>query len=221
MSALSYNLGRREFALVEPLGPRRRTLATAILTVGLFSVFLPLIKLDIPVFNKTHWSPFNIAERVYEGDLPPNATGRDLTSIPIMIPTLYVLQLVALFSLAISRSPVILKNIAVIGVCTSCFWRGDRRSFEELFYGTFSYQNFSLVRRVSFGQQTFMLSSVMGILWFIAWPSYGRSLLRVPSMPVGEGESKRKTINEAQAVVVRRIFEMSSQGWRLRRSQRR
>ena len=32
------------------------------------------------------------------------------------------------------------------------------------------------------------------------------------AMPVGEGESKQKTINEAQAVVVRRIFEMSSQG---------
>ena len=138
------------------------------LILGLFSFFLPLIKLEIPVLNKALWSPFDIAEKVYEGDLPPNARVRDLTSIPMMIPTLYVLQLGALFSLAISRSPAILKNIAVIGVCTSWLWRGDRVSFEELFYGTFSYQNFSLVRRVSFGQHTVILLGVMGILWFIA-----------------------------------------------------
>jgi hypothetical protein len=154
---------------VEPLGPRRRTLATAVLILGLFSFFLPLIKLDTPVLNKTRWSPFDIAEKVYEGDLPPNAMGRHITnSIPIMIPTLYVLLLVALFSLAISRSPVILKSIAVLGLCTSWLWRGDRISFEGLFYGSFSYHNFSVVRRVSFGQHTLTLLGVMAMMWFIA-----------------------------------------------------
>ena len=154
---------------MEPLGPRRRTLATAVLILGLFSFFLPLIKLDIPVLSKTQWSPFDIAEKMYEGELPPNTIGRDITSsVPLMIPTLYILQLGALFSVAISRSPVILKSIAVIGVCTSWLWRGDRASFEELFYGTFSYRNFSLVRRVSFGQHTLILLGVMGVLWFIA-----------------------------------------------------
>ena len=166
----AHTIGREGVrALVQPLGPRRRRLATAFLVLGLFSFFLPLIKLDTPVLNKTRWSPFDIAQKVYEGDLPPNVLGRDLTdSMPIMIPTLYLLQLVALFSVAISKSPVILKNIAVIGVCTSWLWRGDRASFEQLFYGTFSYQNFSLVRRVSFGQHTFILLGVMGILWFVA-----------------------------------------------------
>lgn len=155
--------------IVEPLGPRRRIFAIAVLMLGLFSFFLPLIKLDIPVLSKTQWSPFDITLKVYEGDLPVmGPTGRDLTSIPIMIPALYLLELIALFSVVISRSPVTLKNIAVISVCTSWLWRGDRASFEELFYGKFSYRDFSLVTRVSFGQHTVILLGVMGILWFIA-----------------------------------------------------
>ena len=155
---------------MEPLGPRRKILAAGVLILGLLSFFLPLIKVDVPVLDKTRWSPFDLAVRVYEGDLPPRVTGRTLatTSIPIMIPAVYLLQLAALVSLATSPSPVILKNIAVIGVCTSWLWRGDRLSFEELFYGTFSYHNLSLVRRVGFGQHTVLLLGVMGALWFIA-----------------------------------------------------
>jgi hypothetical protein len=155
---------------VEPLGPRRKILAAGVLVFGLLSFFLPLIRLDIPVFDKTRWSPFDVIARVYEGGLPPGKLGRERLAgpIPIMIPTLYLLQLVALLSLTASRSPVILRTIGVIGLCTSWLWRGDRISFEELFYGTFSYHNLSLVRRVSFGQHTLILLSVMGMLWYIA-----------------------------------------------------
>jgi hypothetical protein len=154
---------------VEPLGPRRKAIAAGVLILGLLSFFLPLIKLDLAVFDKTRWSPFDIAMKVYEGDLPvKRASGRDLTSIPIMIPVLYLLELAALFSVMTSRSPATLKNIAVLGLCTTWLWRGDRISFEELFYGTFSYNNFSLVRRVSFGQHTLILLGVMAMMWFIA-----------------------------------------------------
>jgi hypothetical protein len=154
---------------VVPLGPRRKAFAAAVVTIGLLSFFLPLIKVDVAVLNKTRWSAFDIAVKLRYGQLPPSAASRDLVgAIPIMIPALYFLQLVALFSLAVSRSPVILKNIAFLGICSGWLWRTDQIAFEELFYGTFSYQKFSLVRRVEFGQHTLLLLGVMGLLWFIA-----------------------------------------------------
>ena len=104
---------------MEPLGPRRKAFAAAVLAIGLLSFFLPLIKVDIAVINKTRWSAFDIAVKVHYGELPPRAASRDFVdAIPIIIPTLYFLQLVAVFSLAVSRSPVILKTIAVLGICS-------------------------------------------------------------------------------------------------------
>ena len=58
---------------------------------------------------------------------------------------------------ALHISPEVLAKIAVVGWCTSWFWRGDRISFEEMFYGDWSYHNFSLVRHVGFGQLTIVL----------------------------------------------------------------
>src|SRR5439155_16854629 len=55
---------------------------------------------------------------------------------------------VALIALCFSCSPEVLAKIAVVGWFTSWFWRGDRIRFEEMFYGDWSYHNFSLVRHV-------------------------------------------------------------------------
>ena len=60
------------------------------------------------------------------------------------------------------------EDIAVVGWCTSWFWRGDRISFEEMFYGDWSYHNFSLVRHVGFGQLTIVLLGVMLALFLVS-----------------------------------------------------
>ena len=74
-----------------------------------------------------------------------------------MAAAIYLLLVVALIALCFSCSPEVLAKIAVVGWCTSWFWRGDRISFEEMFYGDWSYHNFSLVRHVGFGQLTIVL----------------------------------------------------------------
>lgn len=156
---------------MESLGRRRQMFATVVLLLGLLSFFLPLIKTAPPVMGRTLWSPWDITVEMCGGQLPPTTSGglgARLFSIPIMISTIYVLQIVALLAVALRRSSAILKSMAAIGVFTSWFWRGDRVLFEELFYGNFSYRDFSLVRRVSFGQHTLILLGMMGILWFIA-----------------------------------------------------
>ena len=67
-----------------------------------------------------------------------------------------------------SCSPEVLAKIAVVGWFTSWFWRGDRISFEEMFYGDWSYHNFSLVRHVGFGQLTIVLLGVMLALFLVS-----------------------------------------------------
>ena len=91
-----------------------------------------------------------------------------LLSIPLMAAAIYLLLVFALIALCFSCSPEVLTKIAVLGWFTSWFWRGDRISFEEMFYGDFSYQNFSLVRRVGFGQLTIVLLGVMLALFLVS-----------------------------------------------------
>jgi hypothetical protein len=68
-----------------------------------------------------------------------------------MAAAIYLLLVVALIALCFSCPLEVLAKIAVVGWCTSWFWSGDRISFEEMFYGDWSYHNFSLVTHVGFG----------------------------------------------------------------------
>jgi len=97
----------------------------------------------------------------------PNGTS-SLLSIPLMAAAIYLLLVVALIALCFSCSPEVLAKIAVVGWFTSWFWRGDRISFEEMFYGDWSYHNFSLVRHVGFGQLTIVLLGVMLALFLVS-----------------------------------------------------
>jgi len=145
----------------KPLGRRRRLLAFIVVTAGLLTFFLPLVTTNPAVMGHSHWSPWNISRQIYEGSLPP--------SIPFMATAVYLLLIVAFVVLCLDSSRDALAKIAIFGLFTSWLWRGDRSSYEALFYGKVSYHNFALVRHVGFGDLTFVLLGAMGCLLYIAF----------------------------------------------------
>ena len=154
------------------MGRRKRSFAFLIVVGGILTFFLPLVTTDPPVMGRTRWSGWNIACQVQAGNLPPvrhySERNEFLLSIPLMAAAIYLLLVVALIALCFSCSPEVLAKIAVVGWFTSWFWRGDRISFEEMFYGDWSYHNFSLVRHVGFGQLTIVLLGVMLALFLVS-----------------------------------------------------
>ena len=176
--------------LARNLGQRRKLLALLIVVSGLLTFFLPLITTEPSVLGRTAWSPWDILWGVYKGDLLPNRS--DVFSLPLMAPLIYVLLLIALAALLQSRSPDVLARIAAIGCCCIWLWRGDRISFEEMFYGHFSYQHFSLIRRVGFGTLTITLLGVMGLLLLLAMDKNldeaAKSVMRMAIADVKEPE---------------------------------
>jgi hypothetical protein len=152
------------------MGRRKRSFALAIVVGGILTFFLPLVTADPPVMGRTRWSAWNIACQIQAGNLPPvrHYPNEFLLSIPLMAAGIYLLLVVALIALCFSCSPEVLAKIAVVGWCTSWFWSGDRMSFEEMFYGDWSYHNFSLVRHVGFGQLTIVLLGVMLALFLVS-----------------------------------------------------
>jgi len=153
-------LDRLPVTFPKPLGRRRRSLAFLAVAAGLLTFFLPLVTTDPAVMGRSHWSPWNISWQIYEGSLPP--------SIPLMATAAYLLLLFAFGALCLDSSRDVLAKIAVFGLFTSWLWRGDRSSFELLFYGKVSYHNLSLVRHVGLGDLTIVLLGAMGSLLYIA-----------------------------------------------------
>jgi hypothetical protein len=152
---------QRPVKFAKPLGRRRRSLAFMAVVAGLVTFFLPLVTTNPAVMGHSHWSPWNISWQIYEGNLPP--------SIPFMAMAVYLLLIVAFVALCLDSSRDVLAKIAIFGLFTSWLWRGDRSSYEALFYGKVSYHNFALVRHVGFGDLTFVLLGAMGCLLYIAF----------------------------------------------------
>jgi len=154
------------------MGRRKRSFAFLIVVGGILTFFRPLVTTDPPVIGRTRWSAWNLACQLQAGNLPPvrhySERNEFLLSIPLMAAAIYLLLVFALIALCFSCSPEVRTKIAVLGWFTSWFWRGDRISFEEMFYGDFSYQNFSLVRHVGFGQLTIVLLGVMLALFLVS-----------------------------------------------------
>jgi len=149
----------------KPLGRRRRSLAFLAIVAGLLTFFLPLVTTHPAVMGRSHWSPWNISRQIYEGNLPP--------SIPLMATVSYLLLMVAFGALCLTSSRDVLAKIAIFGFFTSWFWRGDRRSFEVLFYGDVHYEvtryhYLGIVSHVGFGDLTIVLLGAMGSLLYIA-----------------------------------------------------
>jgi hypothetical protein len=161
--------------MMRPLGAAQRMWGLLVVGAGLLTFFFPLITTDPPVLGRAHWSPLLITVQMCEGQLPrshgmnPVSSGDVLFSIPLMFTAMYLLDLAALVALFLSPYPKLMRGIAWAELCMCWAWRGDRRGFELLFYGTFSYrEGFSLVRHVSIGQLTFILVAVMGVIWLLS-----------------------------------------------------
>jgi hypothetical protein len=47
-----------------------------VVALGFFTFFLPLVTVDPPVLDTTHWSAFNIVRQMYQGNCThPHANG--------------------------------------------------------------------------------------------------------------------------------------------------
>jgi len=138
-------LNRPRTKSAKPLGRRRRSLSFLAIAAGLLTFFLPLVTTDPAVMGRSRWSAWNISWQIYGGNLPLKPENL-LSSIPAMATAVYLLLVFAFIALCLFPSRDGLTKTAIVGLFTSWFWRGDRNSFEQLFYGEASYHNLSLVR---------------------------------------------------------------------------
>jgi hypothetical protein len=160
-------LDRLPMKSAKPLGKRRKSLAFLVIAAGLLTFFLPLVTTNPPVVGRSRWSACSILWQIYEGNLPLKSENL-LSSIPVMATVVYLLLVFGFVALCLSASRDGLAIIAIFGFFTTMFWRGDRNSFEELFYGRAIYHNLSLVRHVGFGDLTIVLLGTTGALLYIA-----------------------------------------------------
>jgi len=113
--------------------------------------FIPLIAINPPVLETTHWSAFRTVHRMYEGRLPEPVCERcgeplvrSLLALPFEVTVAYLLLVCALAALFFPESPKILTVVGTIGSLL-CLHMGVATdwAFEETFYGAFVH-----VRRV-------------------------------------------------------------------------
>ena len=90
--------------------------------MGLVTFFIPLIAINPPVLETTHWSAFRTVYRMYEGRLPEPVCERcgeplfrSLLALPFEVTVAYVLLVCALAALFFPESPKILTVVDTIG----------------------------------------------------------------------------------------------------------
>jgi hypothetical protein len=146
--------------------------ALLVIALGLATFFLPLVTVDPPVLNTTHWSPFDIVRQMYEGNLPAPVCERcgepwvrALASLPAPVTAIYLLMLAALLPLLSPYATNTLAAISIFGGMGSLYlWRDPIASdFERTFYG-----HLSDVRHVHYGLLQLALLGTMGALFLIA-----------------------------------------------------
>ena len=155
-----------------PFGLHPRASALLVIALGLLTFFLPLITVDPPVLDTTHWSAFNIVLQMYRGNLHAPACERcgvplvrAFVALPAPVTAIYLLMLVALVPLSV---PYAMNTVAAIsglgGIASLYLWRpGTAWAFEATFYG-----HWSRVARVHYGLLQLALLGVMAALFLIA-----------------------------------------------------
>jgi hypothetical protein len=158
------------------LGPRRRLWALAVILAGIVTFFLPLVRTDTAVLGKTHWSLLDIALQLSSGELPPSS-GQEAALSPAYLGL--CLMLVAVYLLLLYSAAAVLlsvqflsKKLSLVGFAgifiAAETWQWDKNSFEQLFFGQWSYYHLKLVRHVGFGQLILAIIAVMAALAYIA-----------------------------------------------------
>ena len=118
------------FSRTTPLGKRRKSLAFFVVALGIISFFWPLITTDPPVLGKTQWSAWNVACQIYQGNLPNRKLSDTcercdrqwvlaLFYVPKLPTALYVLIVLALALLWLSRSATALALLGTMGAIAS------------------------------------------------------------------------------------------------------
>jgi hypothetical protein len=155
-----------------PLGVHPRLSALLVITLGLLTFFIPLVTVDPPVLDKTHWSAFDMVRQMYQGNLHAPACERcgervvrALVALPFLVSSIYALMIAALLPLSVPYAMNTLAAISGIGVAGSLsLWRNATAwAFEDTFYG-----RSSRVRHVHYGSLQFALFGVMVALFIIA-----------------------------------------------------
>jgi len=116
-----------------PLGRPRRVLALVVIGMGLVTFFIPLIAINPPVLETTHWSAFRTVSRMYEGRLPEPVCERcgeplvrSLLALPFEVTAAYLLLACALAALFFPESPKVLTAVGTIGSLLCLTWASQR-----------------------------------------------------------------------------------------------
>jgi hypothetical protein len=145
--------------------------------MGLVTFFIPLIAINPPVLETTHWSAFRTVYRMYEGRLPEPVCERcgeplvrSLLALPFEMTVAYLLLVCALVALFFPESPKVLTAVGTIGSLL-CLHMGVATdwAFEETFYGAFFH-----VRRVhDFWLVTTLLAVMLSLVYISLTVSLG------------------------------------------------
>ena len=153
------------------LGIHPRLTALMVVALGFFTFFLPLVTVDPPVLDTTHWSAFNIVRQMYKGNLHAPACERcreplvrALVALPFLVTLTYVLMAAALLPLSVRYAMNTVAAISGVGVVGGLYLRGraTAQAFEDTFYG-----HWSTVRHVHYGSLQLALLGVMVALFLI------------------------------------------------------
>jgi hypothetical protein len=161
----------------DPLGPRRRRILLIIIAAGILTFFIPLLTTDPAVLGRSHWSLFELAGHIYQGDLPfAFHWPIDLIKLPLETGIVYFLLLCLLGALYFPDLHRHLAAMAAAGILfTLGVWRYSGPDFELALYGHSSYpwspftysSFFPAPRHVQFGELILALLAVYGFVLFV------------------------------------------------------
>jgi hypothetical protein len=149
-----------------------RSSALLVLVLGLLTFFVPLVTVDRPVLDTTHWSAFKIVWEMYRGNLHADTCERcgelpvrALLALPVTITATYLLMVVAPVPLSVPYALDTVAALAELGAINSLYLsrRATALAFEETFYG-----RASDVRHVHYVGLQLTLFGVMAALFLIA-----------------------------------------------------
>lgn len=166
------DLAWRERQPVKSSDPAKRTLLLLILAFGCLTFFLPLVRIDPPVLERTRWSCFQIVREAYRGRLPSpdcercgEAAIRAVVSLPFLVSVVYALMLVALVPLSVPYASETVSSLACIGglICLYMARRPDLgASLRKTLYGD------SSVGHIAWRDLQVALLAVMAALFYVA-----------------------------------------------------
>ena len=154
------------------LGRKRKLLALLVILAGSLTFFIPLVTTDVPVADRSDWSPFRIVQEMREGKLPApvwcetcgEPTVRTLLALPLDVSLSYTALVLGLTALLIPEWPGLLKGIAFIGGVNVLISEGKYRHISKGFAESFGVSR----QQVHCGWLTAFLLGSLALLFYIS-----------------------------------------------------